>query len=295
MCSPVGILDRLAARDWLKTFATPERARASLEELQALVSPELASYRASIERVVARIAETDDAYVRHEYFAPEHHPQLVSHFLDETEAGGLGYLGDAIPQQTALELAPSALAARATAMGARDAQQLLDFARATAFRRALLVRADTDFRWSPKLDVNALATMSVTSRLRPTAVDGELTAGNLTVQVGEHGRDALREIALVAPRAAPIDFAWREELFDLWLATNALDLHVHSARMGDGSSDHPCACPVARWHATHGGAITNRWHQEVTLEDDITALGARKTRRHPNHRRSRTRARAPPG
>jgi hypothetical protein len=27
---------------------------------------------------------------------------------------------------------------------------------------------------------------------------------------------------------------------------------------------------VARWHAEHGGAITNRWHHEVILPDDDT-------------------------
>jgi hypothetical protein len=24
---------------------------------------------------------------------------------------------------------------------------------------------------------------------------------------------------------------------------------------------------VARWHALHGGPVTNRWHQEVRLDD----------------------------
>jgi SAM-dependent methyltransferase len=268
-----GWYDRLAARDWLNTFATPARARASLDELRSLVSPELVAYRASLDRVAARIAEADSAYVTHEYFAAEHHPQLVSEFLDEAAHGGLRYLGDAIAQQTALDLAPPALVSRVEAAGPREAQQLLDFARATAFRRTLLVRADTcdatGWRWSPHLDPSALSKMSVTSRLQPTAVEGELAFGDLTVQVGEHGRRALREIARIAPRAAPIDASWREELFDLWLATQALDLHLHAPTIADGAAERPRACPIARWHAEHGGAITNRWHHEVILEDDI--------------------------
>jgi SAM-dependent methyltransferase len=268
-----GWYDRLAARDWLNTFATPDHARASLDELRSLVSPELAAYRSSLDGVAARIAETDVAYVTHEYFAAEHHPQLVSEFLDEAEREGLRYLGDAIAQQTALDLASPALVSRVEAAGPREAQQLLDFARATAFRRTLLVRADTcdaaGWRWSPHLDPDPLSKMSVTSRFQPTAVDGEVAFGDLTVQVGEHGRRALREIARVAPHAATIDASWREELFDLWLATQALDLHVHAPTITDGATERPRACPVARWHAAHGGAITNRWHHEVILEDDI--------------------------
>ena len=39
--------------------------------------------------------------------------------------------------------------------------------------------------------------------------------------------------------------------------------------LADGAAERPRACPIARWHAEHGGAITNRWHHEVILEDDI--------------------------
>ncbi len=268
-----GWYDRMAARDWLETFGAPDTARASLDELRSFVSPELASYRASLERVAARIAETEPAYVAHEYFAAEHHPQRVKDFLNEAEQAGLRYLGDAIAQQTAFELAPEALVSRTRDVSARDAQQLLDFARATAFRRTLLVRAETcdaaGWRWSPMLDPSALSKMSVTSRLMPTETEGELAYGDLTVQVGEHALRAMQEIARVAPRAAAIDASWREELFDVWLATQAIDLHLHSPVIADGSSERSRACPIARWHAAHRGAITNRWHHEVVLKDDI--------------------------
>jgi hypothetical protein len=91
-------------------------------------------------------------------------------------------------------------------------------------------------------------------------------------------RDALVELVQVAPQslawaelarrvgAQPLD-AMRQELFDLWLATGALDLHVFEARFTASIGDRPRACSVARWHAEHGGTITNRWHQEVRLPD----------------------------
>jgi hypothetical protein len=37
--------------------------------------------------------------------------------------------------------------------------------------------------------------------------------------------------------------------------------------LADGTSARPLACPIARWHARHGGPVTNRWHQEVRLDD----------------------------
>ncbi|HEX4447261.1 MAG TPA: hypothetical protein VH044_11015, partial [Polyangiaceae bacterium] len=34
-------------------------------------------------------------------------------------------------------------------------------------------------------------------------------------------------------------------------------------------TERPIACPVARWHAAHGGPITGRLHQEVLVPDAI--------------------------
>jgi hypothetical protein len=91
-------------------------------------------------------------------------------------------------------------------------------------------------------------------------------------------RRALRELARVAPRSLPFPdlarvagaedrAALARELFDLWLATGALDLHVHEPALVVTAGKRPLACPVARWHAVHGGAVTNRWHQEVRLDE----------------------------
>ncbi|HEY1956931.1 MAG TPA: class I SAM-dependent methyltransferase [Polyangiaceae bacterium] len=265
-----GWYERLAARDYLRAFATPATAKKALGDLIALVWPEEAAYKASLARVAARIAETDEAYVTHEYFSSAHHPATVGEFLDEAGAAGLRYLGDAIAQDTALELAPPELFERAAKAGVRDAQQLVDFARATAFRRALLVRADAGGSFAPSLDAAALDAMTATSRLRPGHAPDEVIAGDLTVQITDAARPALAAIARAAPRAAAIDPTWSQELFDLWLVTRAIDLHLHAPPLDDGSATRPRACPVARWHAGRGGPITNRWHHEIVFRDEIT-------------------------
>jgi len=280
-----GWYDRMAARDFLRG-ETGRDPRASMAWLRDCVSPELGDYRRRLDAVARRLAETDDAYAVHEYLAAEHHPQTVTELLAEAADFGLAYLGDAIPAETALELLPDEARARAAATDAAAAQRLVDFVRNTAFRRALFVRGDEcaarGWAWSPVLDVAAIGELRIASRLRPRADAGarsETFEGNgVSVQVTDAAaRRALRHLAAIAPRSLPFadlaravsasDPALRGELFDLWLATGAVDLHAYEPALGDGTSPRPIACPVARWHAKAGGPITNRWHQEVVLDD----------------------------
>jgi SAM-dependent methyltransferase len=283
-----GWYDRMAARDWLRAHRD-EDARASLAWLRDHVSPELGDVRRRLDTVARRLAETDAAYAAHEYRADEHHPQLVREHLGEAREAGLAYLGDAIPAETASELLPDEVRARVRSLDVASGQELIDFVTNTAFRRSLFVRADEAERrgWhrAPELSAQAVDGLRVASRLRPhgapapSAAAERFDAGDVSVQVSDGpARRALRLLADVAPRSLPFaelaasvrpddPAALRTELFDLWLATNALDLHVHEPPLALASTPRPLACPVARWHAMHGGPLTNRWHQEVRLDD----------------------------
>jgi SAM-dependent methyltransferase len=299
-----GWYERMAAREWLRENAGTQKegdahedARASLAWLRDQVSPEQADYRRGLGAVVRRLGETDRAYAAHEYLSDEHHPQWVSALLREAAEAGLAYLGDAVPSETALELLPDEVRVRARAMGAPAAQPLVDFVRNTAFRRALFVRADTaaalPFQAPLELKVDALEGLRIASRLRPHRPHGALAPGasspaasserfdaaDVSVQIDDATtRRALHELARVAPRSlgmaeitrlveARDPAALRRELFDLWLATGALALHAHEPTLAIVTGERPLACPVARWHAAHGGAITNHWHEEVRLEE----------------------------
>lgn len=284
-----GWYERMAARDWLRSHAREgEDPRESIAWLQAQVSPELGDYRRRLDAVARRLAETDRAYAEHEYVTDEHHPELVRDLLNEAADAGLYYLGDAIPAETALELLPDAVRERARTEDVAGVQETVDFVRNTAFRRALFVRADEartrGWRWAPALRGEALDGLRIASRLRPHgppvagAAAERFDGPEHAVQVTDAAaRRALRLLADAAPRSLPFPEivrsvgadgpALRTELFDLWLATGALDLHVHEPLLGDGTSPRSVACPVARWHAVRGGPITNRWHQEVRLDD----------------------------
>jgi SAM-dependent methyltransferase len=289
-----GWYERMPARDWLRTTG-PEDPRSSLEWLRDQVSPELADYRRRLDAVARRLAETEAAYAAHEYLAGEHHPQLVSTLLAEAGESGLAYVGDAIFSETALELLPDAVRERARSLEVAAAQQLVDFVRNTAFRRAIFVRADDarsrGWKWPPEADVVAIDALRVASRLRPhgapapSASVERFDGADVSVHVRDPAaRAALRELARVAPRSLPFPdlarlagashdaAALRQELLDLWLATGAVDLHAHEPALANGSSARPAACPVARYHATRGGPVTNRWHQEVRLDSQLRNL-----------------------
>lgn len=272
-----GWYERLAARDWLRMFPA-EDARAALSWLREAVSPELGDYRRRIDAVASRIGQAGEAYAAHEYLAHDHHPQHVTTFLAEARDSGLEYLGDAIPSQTAVELLSDPVAQRAASLEVAEVQQLVDFVRDTAFRRTLLVRSEDaqarGWRWPLRLQPPAITELRVASRLvahaaeNPGAASERFDGPDGSVLVSDAStRRALHRLADVAPRSLRFAQIGGDELFDLWLSTGGIDLHVHEPALGDGLSARPEACPVARWHAVHGGTITNRWHQEVVLSD----------------------------
>ena len=296
-----GWYERLAARDWLRFSAsTPgfssQPAPVSLRWLGEQMSPEHADARRRLQAVAGRLDETSPEYALHEYLAPEHHPLQVGAFLGEASTAGLCYLGDAIPTTTALELLFPEARERALSLDPVAAQQLLDFVRCTAFRRTLLVRADAvrAAKWhaSPELDVDAIRRLRVASRLRPQepgGPDGRLESfanGEQVVQVSDAAaRRALHELASAAPRSLAFDVlasrvlpadapeaahrALALELYDVWVATGALDLYDHDLEVHATAPERPVACPVARWHAQHGGVVTSRLHHEVLVPDAI--------------------------
>ncbi|HEX3772169.1 MAG TPA: class I SAM-dependent methyltransferase [Polyangiaceae bacterium] len=287
-----GWYERLAARDWLR-FAgsfgvTPEGAVGSLDWLASQASPELTDYRRRLGAVARRLEVTGAAHAAHEYMAPDQHAHLVTDVLAEAASAGLAYLGDATPQAVAVELLPGAARDRARSLDRAGVEQLVDFVRATAFRRALFVRADGIER-RPELDPEAIAGLYLASGLRtaeaanPAAPEETFADGDWAMPVADAAaRRALHHLAAVAPASLSFAELARElpaaaapalarELFDVWLATGGLDVRADAPRFTATPGDRPVACPLARWVAAEGGIVTSRLHHEVLIPDAIVS------------------------
>ncbi len=283
-----GWYERLAARDWIRFAAREggEAARSALTWLYDCVSPERSGYRRHLGEVSARLRETGDAYLLHEYLASEHRPESVSTFLADAMGGGLSYLGDAVPATVAVELLPERVQQRILGASVDEAQTIIDFVRGTAFRRALLVRADAareaSWTWAPTLDPRPIEGMWWASRLRNEADDLYRGPEGVVMVQNETLRRALSELSSAAPgslrhaelaarsRVSPeVARDFLRDLADLWLSTGGLDLSTREVQLAvrEDLDGRPTACRLARWHATNGGPITNLLHQEVRLED----------------------------
>jgi SAM-dependent methyltransferase len=286
---------RLPARDFLRFVAhSPaggaEGPRQALEWLTELVSPEHAAYRADLRAVHERLVATDAAYLTHEYLAEDHHPVYATTFVEEATAAGLAYVADALPE--AIELLPEPVQLRVRALDVGRALTLVDFVRDTAFRRAVLARADTaeraGFRPLAPVDASAFVKLRIASRLRPLGDAGasdleSFSAGGgdaeTIAQVSGVARRALHALAAAAPRSVRCEELARvlgtaPELLalvvkDLFLAFREVDLHEREPALVTAVSKAPRASAVARWHALEGGPVTNQWHQEVRLPDAI--------------------------
>jgi Predicted methyltransferase regulatory domain len=216
---------------------------------------------------------------------------LVTDLLEEAEGAGLVYLGDAIPASVALETLPESAARRASALPVRGAQQMVDFVRCTAFRRALFVRKDKSLArgWSfpTKLDMDKIRSLRVASRLRP-AGPACFEGPNASVQATSSlSQAALLELYEHAPQALTFDVLLERanrrlgrplvegavdlavETRDLWLAIDGIDLHDFAPPFDLTVTDKPKACPLARFLARTRQRITNRWHQEVVLREPV--------------------------
>src|SRR5262249_30632652 len=145
------------------------------------------------------------AYLVHEYLSEEHHPMYVGAFLAEAAEAGLSYLGDAIPQNVALELLPDDVEARVRELAAGPTPKTIAFVKGTSFGCALLVRADTcaarGWRAPKRLDPAAIASLRIASRLREES-PGVFQGARESVQVPDAvATAALRELARAAPQS----------------------------------------------------------------------------------------------
>jgi SAM-dependent methyltransferase len=279
-----GWYHRMVARDFMRFAATHGMRggpRAALDWLHAALTPDQWNYGDELKQVYKRLCATDPAYLTHEYLGPDNHPVYASELLAEAADSGLTYLGDALPPESSLVLLGTRGDGYVETMPLPATLDLFDFVRDTAFRRAVLHRAEEapadDLARIGVYNPARLEPLSVASRFR-RAGDGFET-DECSIAPAGFFRGALRALSEHAPRSLPVVKLSRqvgvpphklaEELLHTWVGTAGLDFHLREPAFTTDVSPHPRADPVARWHALEGGPVTNAWHHEVKLTEEV--------------------------
>jgi hypothetical protein len=231
-----------------------------------------------------------DAFLFHAFLNVVNRPFHLWEFVQQAEASGLQYLGDADPSLMGARAVPAPAQAAWSEIAANELEreQYLDFVFETSSRRSLLCRRQLELE--PPSPAAALQSLYVAARLRIDRAAGG-TPGSVTFHdpsgrsvtvadprlqtVLSAAADAWPECVAVADLAARVDSpqapadvsrdVWRRDLLRCFAAGLA-ELHVQPLRCAKDGADKPCASRLARHQAVTADFVTNLRHESVRLD-----------------------------
>ncbi|MCA9518368.1 MAG: class I SAM-dependent methyltransferase [Myxococcales bacterium] len=284
-----GVVRELFVRETPTTLPPLERVRLARDLLAQHID---IAGEGSLRRAVL-LAEQEflrgasDAYIFHEYFAPDLAAVWVRDFLDDAADAGLAYIADARPERVLpLSLPPRVAAAVADAPDAVTREQVIDHHANTRFRRSLLTRAGTPLALA--VDPARLGRLHVSmERTRRVA---RQPWGAAVTNRAEHAlrvenravADLLEALSREAPRSVPIaelvDLAdergAREILGQLvgLFFTEVVDLTLAPIDAATRLPERPRASALAREQARRGDAVTSAVYVSQVLDPLAQAL-----------------------
>lgn len=260
----------------------------------------LAFFAGVLKQRMDDLGEARVNYILHDTLAEVHQPLYLHEFVARAAEHGLHYLTDADLSITLLGDLPPALDAAVRALGATtvEQEQFLDFFRGRAFHKTLLTRQPG--RLDREAMLARLPLLWVSSPAQPVApavgddqLHGErfVTAdGSASITLDQPLSRAAMHVLIerwpaavafadllvaarrrVAAEAGPVAAdAARALAGDLLRAgcvsPQLVGLHVHPPRPAPVAGARPLASPVARYEARFGNAVTNLYHESVTLD-----------------------------
>lgn len=258
--------------------------------------PEESPYARVLQMEAKVFRRDEDHYLFHEFLEDVNQPMYFYEFMEQAQAKGLQYLGEAW-FHTRLDNLPPRV--RETVQDISRSlihrEQYLDFLRARTFRRTLLCHANITLSRRP--DLGQVLAMSVSAQAGPvdTPVDlassgiakfqiprGETVSTNhpavkslfLTLynarpraipagELLEMVRQQLRDLA-ADPAALPTEETFAALLVQAHLG-NSVVLHISPPKFAVQLSERPLASPLARLQARHGRPVVNLRHQQCEL------------------------------
>ncbi|MBN2751322.1 MAG: class I SAM-dependent methyltransferase [Rhodospirillaceae bacterium] len=275
-----------------------DKARAFLAFLTEHADNKDSPYRLAIAKEAQIIANSDDAFLLHDYMEETNTAFYLSDVVDHAAHHGLRYLGDAalssMPIGTLSAPIEEARKRIGDATNIVRLEQYLDFLNNRRFRMTLLCHADVPVRH--KLNAKTLSHMWFSSDCHPKAARSrqafgqikglDLTHANGTaagtvggrplcaclleiIAAGSHGIawEPLLANATAMLRNVPratVEKAFVSACPDL-ITKNLIDVSAESPGWATSLSTHPVAFSPATLAATHGDMVPNLRHQAIRL------------------------------
>jgi SAM-dependent methyltransferase len=275
------------------------RARALIASVLADVAEPTSMYEAIVRDEFVTLRDMSGPYLLHEELAPFNAPLYFTEFAQRAAAAGLTYVGDARIESN-VDRSRWSSRLEPAANDRVIAEQALDHARGTSFRRSLLCHDTLTPVATPKADV--IQSLHVSTRSVPATPsdddlkrsqglaesfrshDGVTITTNNPMVVG-----AFRVLLQVAPAGlsfaelarriadrmrvtAPPGFESTSDPVDgldaalLQCALGGMiELLAYEEPIAPAVSERPIVRPVARWNALHGRPVPNLRHFPVTI------------------------------
>jgi SAM-dependent methyltransferase len=263
------------------------------------------AFVAQFRRVASVVHDEPGYYLGHEFLEEVNQPYFLWEFADAAEAAGLRYLGDAWTHPDEEKIPPGARELVDKLSPTRVArEQWLDLLEDRTFRRALLVRAGTEFADALQpgrvMDLRASAgawSVDPESQARrgegPGASSFESgerrVSTNIPVLQAAFGilqetwpdsmpvgelweKSRERATGAGAPADAPDDADSFSRMLLRCYTRHVLGLHVWRFPVSTLPGERPVASPLARLQAEDASRVTNLVHQEIELSPPVRRL-----------------------
>jgi methyltransferase-like protein/SAM-dependent methyltransferase len=277
-----------------------QQARALLDFLAQSVKQE-GPYSQLLKSELETLRHQADHYLYHEHLEENNEPLYFHHFMSRAGNHNLKYLGESrVGTMVTGNFGPEIeKTLKILATDQIQAEQYMDFLRNRMFRETLLVHNKVNPNWSVQPD--ALRVLHVGSGARPTAEVKEIkneenvqyrSASGMQMATNRPLLKAVMQVLNEAfPGTVPFDIlrkTARERiggdandpktiqedtavvavgLLNCYMSSDLIELHGMPITFAKKPSDKPTAMPWARLQATKGGAVTNRRHEVLRLND----------------------------
>jgi methyltransferase-like protein len=257
-------------------------------------------YAALLHGEIGALQQEPDHYLLHEYLEEVNEPLYFHQFAAAAERHQLEYLNDVDVRCDLINDFAPGIREELQAMSASlvDLEQYIDFVRSRTFRRSLLVHRGAARRGE---EVSRLRDLSISAVATPTASNVDFrspavaefrapdgtamsTANPLTkaalLTLKERAPQALNfaELEQLALRGLSLDGKEQERIRANCAGTFAIDvlgccsvglatLYFQPEAAPLQRSLHPRVHALTRYQAAHGNWVTNRLHQEVTVDE----------------------------